>query len=962
MPALIVAAGAAAAGSAVAGAAVTAGLVEAGSFAFGLVSGATAFLVSAVGSSLFGQDAGPKQDSGFDSQGSFQAEARGRTQVVRSSVATRGWVLGQIQKSGPLIYAEVTGENNEYLHMVIALAPHPCEEISTVYFNDEAVGTLDGSGNVTDGRFANYARIKKHLGATDQTADSDLVAESAGIWTTAHRGQGVAYLYVRLKWSQDVYPNGIPNIKALMKGANTIYDPRDTSTGYTDNWALCVRHYLTSAAIDGGLECASDEVDDTYFSAAANICDESVTLPDASTQARYTCNGTIDTGKRPIDILKDLMTGAAGVLTYPAGAFRVFAAAYDTPSVTLTADDLRGPMQITARVPRRDLFNAVRGTFSSPDNFWQPADFPPVVNDTYAADDGGEVIYRDIVLPYTTDTYAAQRIAKISLEKSRQGITVTMPCKMTVFDLAMWDTVMLTDSVLGWSSKVFRVSGWKMAPDGVGIDLVLREESSASYDWNSGEATTVDAAPDTNLPTPWSVAAPGTPTITEELYETTGSAGVKTRAIVSWSAAADAFVVGYEAQIRDQSLAEWISLSPISLLVGQRDDLAPGYYEARVRAINSLGVRSEWSATAVKEILGLTADPADMTNFSLTPYGTEADLNWDKSTDLDVRIGGRILVRWSSKTSGTVWNDGVPIGPRDGFPGATTSGRVPHLTGTYMARAQDSSGHQSANMVSVITTEPDVTGFNAITSLTEDPAFAGTKSGVVVVDSKLQLDGTVLIDDMTDNIDDWGYIDTAGGVASSGTYDFSTYIDLGATYTSRIAATLKTLSVDTDDLIDARLDPIDDWGLVDGPEITDTDVTLYVAITDDDPAGAPTWSTWRPFLVGDYKCRALKFRTMSTSNNQNHNIQIINMGVTVDMPDREDAAAGVVSGTGTKSVSYTLSPGFKSAQILGVTAENMATGDYFTISNRTNSGFDIAFKNAAAAGVSRTFDWRAKGY
>jgi hypothetical protein len=40
----------------------------------------------------------------------------------------------------------------------------------------------------------------------------------------------------------------------------------------------------------------------------------------------------------------------------------------------------------------------------------------------------------------------------------------------------------------------------------------------------------------------------------------------------------------------------------------------------------------------------------------------------------------------------------------------------------------------------------------------------------------------------------------------------------------------------------------------------------------------------------------------------------------------------------------------------------MATGDYFLLTNKTTSGFDVAFKNSSGTGITRTFDYMAKGY
>ncbi len=119
--------------------------------------------------------------------------------------------------------------------MIISLAGHQSHEITTVFFNDVGINDneIDGSGNVTAGRFSGKARIKKHLGEDDQVADADLVAAVSG-WTTDHKLLGITYLYIRLEFDRDVYPSGIPNVRAMVKG-RMVADPRDTAITITSS-------------------------------------------------------------------------------------------------------------------------------------------------------------------------------------------------------------------------------------------------------------------------------------------------------------------------------------------------------------------------------------------------------------------------------------------------------------------------------------------------------------------------------------------------------------------------------------------------------------------------------------------------------------------------------------------------------------------------------------------------------
>ncbi|WP_374335141.1 phage tail protein [Methyloversatilis sp.] len=556
----------------------------------------------------------------------FSAAAQDRQQMIRSAVATRQIVYGQAVVSGPIVFASSSGSNNRYLHVVIPLAGHECEAITSVWFGDELVGTLDGSGNVTTGRFAGKMRVKKHLGTAAQTVDTDLDTESTE-WTVDHRLRGITYLYVRLEYDATAYPAGLENIKALVQGKK-LYDPRTATTAWSDNWALVMRDYLASAY---GLNATAGEIDDAAIITAANICDETVTTPGAGSESRYTCNGTVDTGSTPMANLRGLLTAGAGKLIYSQGVYVLHAGAFVSPTVTLDEDDLRGAIAVQARTPRQDLFNRVRGTFVSPDNFWQPSDFTPVGNSTYETQDGGLQITRDIELPYTITSFAAQRLAKIALERGRQGIVVTMPCKLTAFKVRAGDYINLTIAQLGWSAKPFSVTTWRMTADG-GIDLELREEAAATYSWSSGEATVVDPAPDTNLPSLTYVAPPTSlVAYSGATYQLLDNGITTCRIYCEWTHTVDSQSTYYELQWQLDGDTEWSSaVVSASTRTAYIAPVQPGVdYLVRVRAVNVRGSLSAWEGpdliAASADAPSVSVDYADITGDKPAP-GATADL------------------------------------------------------------------------------------------------------------------------------------------------------------------------------------------------------------------------------------------------------------------------------------------------------------------------------------------------
>lgn len=1033
-----------------------------------LAVGATAFTVALVGLGasiavglLMGSVFKPRTQNGF------AAEAQGRTQIVRSNVQPRNIVYGRAMTSGPLIYAASTdapNKKNQYMHLVIALADHECDDIEEIYLGEDPVGPINPDGYPAGGKFIKWTgidktfeavlsplgapawtftigepianvtaitgllddgsiipltggwqtggvlvdvinmppnvvkvtigyvvqsgapklRVRKHLGSPNQIADPDMVAEVPG-WTTACRLQGVCYLYLRLEFDQDIYPNGLPNVKALVRGKK-VYDPTNGVTTWSDNWGLCVYDYLRD---ERGFGCTDSDIDLQSVITAALISEENVALA-SGTQKRYRCNGVVMSDKSPRDNLAEMVTAGAGCVVISGGVFRLFAGAYDIPTVTLTEDDLRGPVKVQPRTSRRDLFNVVKGTFVDPTKGWQPSDFPAMRNPLYAANDG-EVIERDIQLPFTTDSVMAQRIAKIILERSRQSIVVEFPAKLSAFQLTAYSTVMLSLAKFGWTNKVFRVMSWKMSADG-GVDLVLNEEAAAVYDWAYGNATIVDPAPDTNLPNPYLVEPLGQITLEsgEEQLIVSASGVVTSQIRVSWPPVQEASLAQggrVELQFQVPGKSHWTPLAPLtadttSTLLSPVEDGVP--YLVRGRLVSGIGVRSpNWTYSPLHVVTGKLAPPSNLTGLSLTVLNGFASLTWDAATDLDVRNGGQARIRHTTDIVQPSWASAIDIGGY--ISGAANSAQLPLLEGVYLAKWIDSTGNESPSAAMVITTAPSLQALNVVATIAEQPVFAGSKVGLIydpalngikligkgLIDDQGMIDASGLWDtqpavDTLGPIDTvvgsggWGLIDSLGGVAESGTYTFAGSLDLGTVEKSRLTAAIDAVSFDTGDMVDFRYDYIDSWESIDGTRINDTAVSLYVRTTNDNPAGSPVWSEWQRFSMGDYEARAFQWKLVLESASATHNVVVTGLSVSVDMPDRREYARDIISAAGAHAVTF--GKPFRIVPAIGITAQNMNQGDYFTVTGKIPTGFTVNFFTSAGTPVSRKFDWDAIAY
>ena len=889
----------------------------------------------------------------------FASESINRTQMIKQPTVARRMIYGETRVSGVLGFAESTNDD-KYLHLVIMIASHEVNSIGQIYVNDTAI-TIDGSGNCTaPTQYANLIRIKKHLGASDQSADTDLIADSNGKWTSDHKLSGIAYIYARLEFDSDAFPNGLPNISAIVQGKK-LYDPRTSSTAYSTNTALAIRDYLTDNIY--GFGASNSEIDDTSFTTAANVCDENVTLSAGGTEKKYTINGTFQSNGSPKQILSNLLSAMGGEVVFSNGTFKTKAAKYVSPTVSLDEGDLRGSIALQSRRSRRDNYNAVKGVFTSPDNNYVAADYPAFTSTTFQNEDNGDQVFLDMDLPYTTSSPMAQRLAKIALFRNRQQITLDMPCKLKAFQLNVGDTVSVTNTRFGFSSKVFEVAEWNLVfeNDGngapiMGVDIVLRELNSAVYDWDAEEK--VFQQDNTNLQNPFVVAEPVI-SLSDELKILNEEA---TSVLIVNASSTNAHVVDFEVQAKKSTDTNYINLGISSANLFEFVNVEDGAtYDVRARSISRLS-RSAF-VSAQHQIVGKTLPPADVTNFQINIINTEAHLSWTPVADLDL---SHYIIRHSPLTSGAIFSNATTLVNKVSRPANTVT--VPALTGTYFVRSVDKIGLASPNATSNVTLIDDIKNLNLVATSTQHPNFTGSKTDVVDIGSALILDTTNQFDDVSGNFDDaLGFFDGgAGSVASSGTYDFDTFIDVGGVYTNRITATVLSERVDYVNTFDDASGNFDDReGQFDGDISTfgDVNVELQIARTRDDPAsGSPTYTAFQKFNVGDYIGRGFKFRAILTSDDLEATPKVTQLSVTVDMPDRVYSESDIASTTSTSGKAITFSPAFKAIQGIGISASNLASGDYYVITSKSATGFTIEFFNSSNATVDRTFDYVVRGY
>jgi hypothetical protein len=453
---------------------------------------------------------------------------------------------------------------------------------------------------------------------------------------------------------------------------------------------------------------------------------------------------------------------------------------------------------------------------------------------------------------------------------------------------------------------------------------------------------------------------------TETLYELNGRALAKL--IISWKS-----VVGvneYRVRWRAEN-GNWTTTTqarPDYEIL----DTAAGVYEVQVYSLNAALRQSVTPATLTVQAFGKTALPIAVTGLSLIPIdGASAILSWDRAIELDVLLGGKVLIRHNVLLAGALWEESQEIVAAAA--GSQTQKQVPLLEGTYLVKFEDDGGNRSLASTSVIvdlpTPQPRLL-VQTYAEETETPPFNGNYTDMFYVASLPEAGGAsgiiistgLAIDAMaTDgNWDGLASIDSVGGVLSAGEYEFGSTYAFPGIFDANLRRRLVTLPYIPGDFWDDKTDNIDTWDFIDGTGGDRVNAATYVRTTQDDPSGTPTWSTWREFANAIVRGRGFQFKTLATSTDPSQNIIIEELGAEMELQQRTEQSATLTSGAGTYTITFT--DAFYDPPSVGVTGFNMATGDFFAVASVTRTGFQVTFRNSAGTAVSRQFTYTAIGF
>lgn len=609
----------------------------------------------------------------------------GTKTATRQPAAPRQIVYGKCRVGGTIVHMETSGTDNYLLHMVIAIAGHEIEELTNIRLNDKdlttTTSTISGSTVYTvtnteytntdnDNNFGSGRLIRYTFQDGSQTAVDGFMNAQLSSMTTTDKFQGVAYVYMQMVFDAEAFGGGIPATSFLVKGKN-VYDPRTNANATTDlqrsNPALIIRDYLTNT--EYGLKAKSSEINDTTnaggFASAANICDQNVTLADGSTtEKRYTANGFTNFSASGKDIIEGYLSAMAGKMSYVNGKFNVFAGASQTPTLTITDDDLLASVQVGTRPSTGGLYNTVKPIYVDASQNYVGTDAEIYQDTTMLNEDtpSGEstanyVKTMEIQLPYTTTDTMAQRLARIALKSQRQTVSLSVLTSLQFMRLQPNDWVYLTNDRLSYSQKVFEVlaTNVEAITEGettvLGTRLELKEVASSVFDFAVSDYTTGQSEGSDVGTGTYAVTAPTNLALAQQ----TNKDGVTTKVDIkaTWTNNSSDKVTLTEVAYKLSTDASYTSDFTVGkgVAVALLPNVVVGKtYNVKARHIDVNGVASAYTSVVNITISAPTDAPAVPTSLDAsTGQAFNIVVSWINSTSADLKAT-KIYRRTSNTT------------------------------------------------------------------------------------------------------------------------------------------------------------------------------------------------------------------------------------------------------------------------------------------------------------------------
>lgn len=431
---------------------------------------------------------------------------------------------------GGIISEAVMSNNNQRMHYVLTLAEKTgtlysnsavtSYSFGSIYWNDQTVTfkadgvsidyTTDRSGN-RDDSLNDLVKIYCYAGGSASanqrfpTGTSGTAVNAYSVvsgWNSNHAMTNLIFAVVEVNYSAERNIKGIGDVKfqitsSMNKPGDVIYD------------------YATNTLY--GANIAAAEIDTTTITALNSYSANSVTYIDENAVSqtltnRYQINGLVNTDNPVMQNVEELTSSAGSWLSYSLVTGKWSVIINRTGSSVASFDDtnILGTVSVSG-TGLQDLYNSVKTEFPNRDI----RDGTDYVQLSIAAGDRNANEPNNtlnISYNFLNEPVQAQLLGFIELKQSRIDLVITFQSDYTTLNLVPGDIIDVTNSVLGFTNKLFRIITIAEVEGDQGLqsEITALEYDSTVYNEDLSRVTRTVT---NGFTTTGNIGRPSTPTI-----------------------------------------------------------------------------------------------------------------------------------------------------------------------------------------------------------------------------------------------------------------------------------------------------------------------------------------------------------------------------------------------------------------------------------------------------------------
>jgi len=601
-------------------------------------------------------------------------------------------LYGECRVGGNEVFRGVSGNDNQYLHIVWVAGEGPVEGVKEV---DGVKQIFLDDQLYTD--FGDLVHVEEFTGTADQTVNATLQAAFPEFQEPMRYSAG---LYVRFKWDRDRL-NTKPNITAVYQGLK-LFDPHAGGDAvYSNKPALAGYDMLTRPSTRGGLGLdvwhgpvpGSPKITTSFVDDAADYC----------TTKGWTCNMPVYEDAAFSDNFSLVMACMRGAVVNSAGTYKMLFRDLNYESVVMSftddhiAMDERGVSTLEIESGSVfDLPNAIRVVYyneegSSSGKFkYQLDDFVDTIDDGLSSD--GDYREKEIQLYGLTSLDKVKAMANYYKERWRNAYLVRFQTGDRAMVLEPMDLIQVTSTYTGWTQKKLRVLQPPYEAESRMVQMVCIFEDVDFYDdvYNPGFIDFYE----TSLLSP-NAAVPSVinTSVTERVYYYRGRSFTRLEiefdpppvtSYPYWDHAEVYVKVGESgAYVHRTNSSTDYEIDPV-----QEGET----YYIKLRSVNVFGAKEDFDSAALlsRTVIGKTESPSDLSSITAAANGDTVSIFADPVADPDIE-GYEIRV-------GDAWVGGLFIA-FEKYPSVRLIGVRPG-THTFWMSPKDNNGNYSDNPVS----------------------------------------------------------------------------------------------------------------------------------------------------------------------------------------------------------------------------------------------------------------------